>query len=287
MKSSKKSTSKAAPKAKPAAKKKAAPEKPAKNKTAPSKKEKEEKAVKKAIKPEAKKNGKPEKAAKATTKAKKPEKAVKPEKAAEKNQEKPKAPAKTGGGRPGRKPKKTDEEEEGFVLEAPPEPHPVSKKKQKSAKDLAKERILVKLKEKQIQEQTQRQYLPSKKKKYTLEYIIKTSAVILFDFVSTSAGLEQWFADKVDDHLDIFTFYWEGNAQKAEMVDMEDLEFVKFRWVDNPYDEFFEFRITSTEITGDTVLLITDFADQNELRDVEFLWDNQVKTLMKRMGLGA
>jgi len=201
--------------------------------------------------------------------------------------EKPKPKPMTTGGRPGRKPKKKDDEEEGFVLEAPPEPHPVSRRKQKTPRDHAKERVLAKLREKALQEHASRQYLPSKKKKYTLEYIIKSSPVILFDFVSTSAGLEQWFADKVDDHLDIFTFTWEGNDQKAEMVEMDDLEYVKYRWVDNPYDEFFEFRITSTEITGDTVLLITDFAEANELRDVQFLWDSQVKTLMKRLGLGA
>lgn len=194
-----------------------------------------------------------------------------------------------GGGRPGRKPKNKDDEEEGIILEAPPEPHPVphSKRKHKSPKDLAKERILAKLREKAEQQHAARQFLPTLKKKYTLEYIIKSSPVILFEFISTSAGLEQWFADKVDDHLDIFTFTWEGNDQKAEMVEMDDLEYVKYRWLDNPYDEYFEFRITSTEITGDTVLLITDFADANEMRDIELLWDSQVKTLRKRMGLGA
>lgn len=286
MKSSKKSSSqKPAAKANPAAKKKAASNNHSKDKAPAKKTEKEEKPAKKAA--PAKEKAKAAKPAIAEKVKEKP-KAKEKEKETDKKQDKSKPVVKSsGGGRPGRKPKKKDEEEEGFVLEAPPEPHPVSRKKQKSAKDLAKERILAKLREKQIKEHAERQYLPTKKKKYTLEYIIKTSAVILFDFVSTSAGLEQWFADKVDDHLDIFTFSWEGNEQKAEMVDMEDLEFVKFRWVDNPYDEYFEFRITSTEITGDTVLLITDFADQNELRDVEFLWDNQIKTLMKRMGLGA
>jgi hypothetical protein len=159
--------------------------------------------------------------------------------------------------------------------------------KKNNPKDKAKERILARLREKAEQAaHLQRTYLPTKKKKYTLEYIIKSSSFILFEFISTSSGLALWFAEEVDDHLDIFTFTWEGVAQKAELVEFEDLSYVKFRWIDNPYDEYFEFRITSTEITGDTVLLITDFAEANEMKDVQLLWDNQVKALMMRLGLG-
>jgi hypothetical protein len=192
------------------------------------------------------------------------------------------------GGKPGRKKKKTDDDEEANVvienIEIIPEPALIPKKV--SQKDKIKERILAKLREKQESALHKRNYLPTKKKKYTLEYIIKSSPIILWDFVTTSSGLGLWFADEVDDHLDIFTFTWEGNKQQAEVLEYEDLEFIKFRWVDNPYDEYFEFRITSTEITGDTVLLITDFAEQYELRDVQMLWDSQIKNLMLRLGLG-
>lgn len=188
----------------------------------------------------------------------------------------------------GRKKKGDDDEEEPQVvienIEIIPEPALIPKKV--SQKDKAKERILAKLREKQESELHKRKYLPTNKKKYTLEYIIKSSPIILWDFVTTSSGLALWFADEVDDHLDIFTFTWEGNKQQAEVVEYEDLEYIKFRWVDNPYDEYFEFRITSTEITGDTVLLITDFAEQYELRDVQMLWDSQIKALMMRLGLG-
>lgn len=180
-----------------------------------------------------------------------------------------------------------DDDEENVVIEhieIVPDPALIPKKY--SQKDKAKERILNKLREKQQSEVSKRNFLPTKKKKYTLEYIIKSSPIILWDFITTSSGLGLWFADEVDDHLDIFTFTWEGNKQQAEVMEYEDLEYIRFRWVDNPYDEYFEFRITSTEITGDTVLLITDFAEQYELRDVQLLWDSQIKNLMMRMGLG-
>ncbi len=188
----------------------------------------------------------------------------------------------------GRKKKTDEDDEEANVvienIEIKPDPTLIPKKV--SQKDKAKERIQAKLREKLESELSKRTYLPTKKKKYTLEYIIKSSPIILWDFVTTSSGLALWFADEVDDHLDIFTFTWEGHKQQAEVVEYEDLEYIKFRWIDNPYDEYFEFRITSTEITGDTVLLITDFAEQYELRDVQMLWDSQIKNLMMRLGLG-
>jgi hypothetical protein len=128
-----------------------------------------------------------------------------------------------------------DDDEENVVIEhieIVPDPALIPKKY--SQKDKAKERILNKLREKQQSEVSKRNFLPTKKKKYTLEYIIKSSPIILWDFITTSSGLGLWFADEVDDHLDIFTFTWEGNKQQAEVMEYEDLEYIRFRWVDNP-----------------------------------------------------
>jgi hypothetical protein len=39
----------------------------------------------------------------------------------------------------------------------------------------------------------------SKKVKYTLEYPVRCSPVILYDFLSSQTGLQEWFADKVEE----------------------------------------------------------------------------------------
>ena len=39
----------------------------------------------------------------------------------------------------------------------------------------------------------------SKKQKFTLEYPVRCSPTILYEFLATSNGLQEWFADKVDD----------------------------------------------------------------------------------------
>ena len=44
------------------------------------------------------------------------------------------------------------------------------------------------------------------KQLYTLEFPVRCSPPILFEFLSTPAGLGEWFADKVDERDNIFYF---------------------------------------------------------------------------------
>jgi uncharacterized protein YndB with AHSA1/START domain len=125
---------------------------------------------------------------------------------------------------------------------------------------------------------------PSKNKKYTLEFPIKSSPPILFEFLSTPSGLAQWFADNVDVRQNVFTFNWDGNLQKAKLMEQQENDRIKFRWEDGHKDEYFEFKILTTEITGDTVLLITDFGNPREMRDAQRLWESQVHELKQRLG---
>src|SRR5690348_4878381 len=124
----------------------------------------------------------------------------------------------------------------------------------------------------------------SKNKKYTLEFVIRSSPSILFEFLSTPSGLTQWFADRVNVRGDSFIFYWEGNSQQAKVTEQIENELIRFHWEDSPDGEYFEFRITATEITNDTVLLITDFSHPGEMEEDKLLWDSQVHELSKRLG---
>jgi hypothetical protein len=48
--------------------------------------------------------------------------------------------------------------------------------------------------------------------------------------------------------------------------------------------EYFEFRIAKTEISNQTILVITDFAEKNDIKDQTQLWEYQVKELFHRLG---
>lgn len=123
------------------------------------------------------------------------------------------------------------------------------------------------------------------KKIFRMEFVIRSSPVILYDFCTATSNLAQWFADEVDrDREDIYTFTWDGEARKARVLEEIEHEVIKYQWMDAPDDEYLEFKITHTEITGDTVLIITDFAMPNDMKDAQFLWDSQVKTMIQQLG---
>ncbi len=124
----------------------------------------------------------------------------------------------------------------------------------------------------------------SKKQLFSLEFPVRCSPTILYEFLSTSNGLGEWFADKVDDKEGIFSFTWSGSTDQAELVEKEFEKFVRFHWLNAPSDEYFEFRIEKTEISNQTVLVIKDFAEKAEIKDQTQLWNYQVKDLFHRLG---
>lgn len=119
---------------------------------------------------------------------------------------------------------------------------------------------------------------------YTLEYPIRCSPTILFEFLSTPVGLQEWFADKVDQREDMFYFSWNGSEDIAKLIEHYENDYIRYRWDYQDNDEFFEFRIDQSPITNETILRITDFADKSDLKDAHHLWDTQVNDLKHRIG---
>ena len=122
------------------------------------------------------------------------------------------------------------------------------------------------------------------KQLYTLEYPVRCSPSILYEFLSTPAGLQEWFADKVDERDNVFFFSWNGSSQRAEVLESQEEKFIRFHWLDAPKEEYFEFSIEKSEITNQTILVVKDFAEKKELKDQSMLWDYQVKDLFHRIG---
>jgi uncharacterized protein YndB with AHSA1/START domain len=125
-----------------------------------------------------------------------------------------------------------------------------------------------------------------KKQKYQLEFEIKSSPKILFNYLSTASGLEEWFADKVNMRDGEFIFIWEGSEARAKLMSRKENQLVKYKWVtDDKKDEtFFQFEIMQDEITSDVALIVTDFATDEEKAESTMLWNSQVHNLMHHIG---
>ncbi|MBE2246199.1 MAG: SRPBCC domain-containing protein [Candidatus Competibacteraceae bacterium] len=121
--------------------------------------------------------------------------------------------------------------------------------------------------------------------KIELEYLIRSSPRILYNFLSTPSGLSEWFADNVNIHHDVYTFIWEGSEEKARLLVAREFDLVRFKWLATDIDDtYFELRIKIDELTNDVALIVTDFAPKEELQEVQMLWNKQIDQLIKSLG---
>ncbi len=122
------------------------------------------------------------------------------------------------------------------------------------------------------------------KEKIEIEYIINISPSILFNRLSSPSGLSEWFADDVNLNGKIFTFIWDGAEQEAEQVLRKENKMVRYHWLDDDPETYFEFRINVDELTGDTALVVVDFTEPDEKEDTIELWNQQVDALKHLLG---
>jgi hypothetical protein len=123
------------------------------------------------------------------------------------------------------------------------------------------------------------------KVKYTLEYPMNCSPLVLFPRLSTPGGLSEWFAENVNVEGKDFVFFWEKNPERAELLYKRENYFIRFHWTEDEQENtYFEFRIVSDELTGDVSLVITDFAEEIDKKEAMDLWNSQVQGLKHCVG---
>ncbi len=125
------------------------------------------------------------------------------------------------------------------------------------------------------------------KVKFEIEFPIHASPQLLYQYISTPSGLSEWFSDNVNSRGELFTFIWDDSEEQAKLLSKKSGERVKFRWLADEEDDlqcYFEIRIQVDEITKDVSLMVTDFADDDEVDEAKMLWDNQISDLKQVLG---
>ncbi len=121
--------------------------------------------------------------------------------------------------------------------------------------------------------------------KYEIEFPIHASPSMLYQYFSTPSGLEEWFADRVNSRGKLMTFMWDDSEEEATIISKKQDERARYKWTESEDDEtYFEFRIQVDAITKDVSLIVTDFADDDEVEESKMLWENQIDELKHRIG---
>ena len=125
------------------------------------------------------------------------------------------------------------------------------------------------------------------KRKTQIEYPLNpSSSVIIWNAISSTAGLERWFADRVTKEGKTYTFRWgKTETRNAEILNQRTESFIRFHWIDDDPKTYFELKIHYNELTKDHLLEVTDFAVPGEEEDTRNLWNSQIEILRRICGV--
>ena len=125
----------------------------------------------------------------------------------------------------------------------------------------------------------------SEKIKYEMEFPIQASSALLYQYISTPSGMQEWYADNVNSRGEIFNFIWEGSEEVAKLISKQKGKSIRFQWMeDEGTNYYFEMRIDLDDITKDVCIMVTDFAEENEVEEGKMLWENMISELKHLLG---
>ena len=129
-------------------------------------------------------------------------------------------------------------------------------------------------------------------KKVCIERELKSKSInIIWPLLSTPEGLAKWIADDVKWNDGVLSFTW-GNVwslhetRTATVLEKNDFKWIRLRWDDDEFaDTYWELRMEKSDLTGDVILVITDFATDGDVATIEDIWESNLESLNRTTGL--
>jgi len=124
---------------------------------------------------------------------------------------------------------------------------------------------------------------------FEFEYEIKASPKVLYPYISSASGLQQWFAEKVTvKSAELFQFYWDNETHVGNLVQNKLNKSVKFDFSNAnqaPASAIIEIKLEVSELTNATYLKIYDSASTfKNPEDAQELWDYLTDKLKEIVG---
>lgn len=130
---------------------------------------------------------------------------------------------------------------------------------------------------------------------YNAEYEIRAAVKMIYPYISTPQGLEEWFADRVEVLNDKFlNIHWDNEQHIAKIVSQRNNSMIRYQFVESMEEakirsrkkdsNFLEFKLNYSELTDTTYLVITDYSEMNDEEVLQELWDGLIETLREKLG---
>jgi len=119
---------------------------------------------------------------------------------------------------------------------------------------------------------------------FDMEFIFRASPTIIYKFLTDASCLIRWFCDEVDIEKGRFIYSWDGAEETARLTENIENELLIFEWEDRDAGEPLTIKLAKSPVTGETVLLLTDYCDKDEVDEQRQLWDTQFAQLKRETG---
>ena len=120
--------------------------------------------------------------------------------------------------------------------------------------------------------------------KFNIEFELRASPKVIYPYISTASGLQQWFCEKAK-NIDSQTIdlYWDNESHLARIVSQRLNKSIKFDFVNTGGDSrdhnYLELKIDTSELTQSTYLKITDYSETSDVEELTELWEEFVHKL--------
>jgi len=125
---------------------------------------------------------------------------------------------------------------------------------------------------------------------FIADYQLNASKKIVYTYLSTASGLQEWFADEVrinEDKDFIFNFDQDDHYAKLTVLKANlhvRLDFFDPKRNHDQVDSFIEFKLDETELTQSLFLKVIDQSNFYNIEELEVIWDGLISKLKEIIG---
>ena len=127
----------------------------------------------------------------------------------------------------------------------------------------------------------------AEKQKIELEFTVKSSVKILYQCLSTSSGLSEWFADDVTIKKDQAKFEWDGSVEEAVILSVrKPTSIIRYQMLDDEgTDYYFEFSIKTDPLNWRRGTYSSQISPRKmRWKSKARLWESQIGELRHILG---
>ncbi|MEN7547321.1 START-like domain-containing protein [Rapidithrix thailandica] len=128
------------------------------------------------------------------------------------------------------------------------------------------------------------------KYKYITEYEIRASVKMIYPYLATASGLQEWLADEVNINPDkTLTITWDdGDTYLAKVLSNRNNHHIKYEFTNTKDEEgncnTLEFKVDYNELTQSSFLRIFDVSEMDDEEELKELWGHLVEHLREILG---